>query len=384
MFSRALLTSAGLHAWSRVCTFLGERELARLAPSVCELPYGSTLRVALVKQSTYSDLYTAPAAPDALALLRSSWHRTGPIGLFTEFNTRFFIVHPEPDPECRVWEEKKTYWRGNPKREADDRARHAAQERVALRAAEVDWSAFDLVIAIENAVPAAVTRCHPGVLWATLLEHHRMRDYARSLREPPPGYDLFFNLRYGPNPRSWHRRPHVIDWPYNYTRPGVLPKLFGRPPRTPAPPSVLIEDNQDHALVCALQDAGVRVCQGAKATLAEYLETLLSADALLFPSPRRPLGGLAMMDAASADLALIGDPRQLWNPYLLTPAAAAATARATVAVLQNLNRHPEIRATLLAEQRRRLDWFVGVRPWLQIQAAASQVPRPLSILAPSL
>ncbi len=347
------------------------------------LPYGPDLKVALVKQTTYSDLYTDPHAADVSSLLRSSWHRTGPIGLFTEFTGRFIIVHTESDPECRVWEEKKAYWRGNPKREADDRARHAAQERVAVTADSVDWSEFDVVIAIENAVPARITRSHPGVLWATLLEHHRMRDYSRYVQAPPLGYDLFLNLRYGPNPRSWGRRLHVVDWPYNYTRPGVLPKIFGRPSTRSAsssePFSVLVEDNQDEHLAQTLRSGGIRVMEGRKATLGEYLETLLAADALVFPAPRRPLGGLAMIDAVSADLALVGAPRMLWNPYLLGPKAFATSAAAACAAVLGLAANPELRLALLEEQRRRLDWFVGRRPWLQIQAAASCVARPLAL-----
>jgi hypothetical protein len=350
-----------------------------------DLPFGRELRVALVKQSTYSDLYTDPQAPDVASLVRSSWHRTGPIGLFTEFTSRFFIVHPEEDPECRVWEEKQVYWRNNPKREADDRARHAAQDRVAVSAEAVDWSEFDLVIAIENAVPARVTRKHPNVVWATLLEHHRMRDYSSYLSAPPSGYDLFFNLRYGPNPRSFRRRPHVIDWPYNYTRPDVLRTVFGCPQQAAGSRlTVLVEDNQGPEVEAAMVAAGFEVRVGRRATLGDYLDTLLSVDAFVFPSPARPLGGLAMIDAASANVVLAGDRGQLWNPFLLPAESSAGDSAGVAALLRMVAARPEVRTAMLEGQRRRIDWFVGRRPWWQIHAAIAQIERKLSLRAKAI
>jgi hypothetical protein len=68
-----------------------------------------------------------------------------------------------------VGEEKLAYALDDPARAKHDAARKAVQSVAAVSAESVDWSAVDLVIATENAVPARLTRRYPQVLWATRL-----------------------------------------------------------------------------------------------------------------------------------------------------------------------------------------------------------------------
>jgi hypothetical protein len=164
----------GLAAWSLACRTLVRREKGRFSMLTGDQEseiFDRLLRVALVKQTACGDLYSSPAAATPRELLKSSWHRPGPIGLFTLFNARFYIVHPEPGPECRVGEEKLAYALDDPARAKHDAARKAVQSVAAVSAESVDWSAVDLVIATENAVPARLTRRYPQVLWATRLGH---------------------------------------------------------------------------------------------------------------------------------------------------------------------------------------------------------------------
>lgn len=380
-------------SWSSVCSALAllEREHYKVRGESYKLKpiFSRSLRVALVKQSTYCDLYSEPSATSISQLILSSWHRTGPLGLFTEFNTTFLIVHPEADSECRVWEEKKDYWKNNPVRERDDRFRHEAQKKVAVWSHEVDWSQFDLVIAIENAVPSRITLVYPSVLWATLLEHHKMRPYMSYLSRPPVGYDAFLNLRYGPNPQSFFRRAHVVDWPYNFTRPGALKQMSHsgsnvvpgpQGARTSADKqfTVLLEDNQSAAVKRAFEESSVPYAKGCCSSLADYFAVLLKSSALVFSSPMRPLGGLAMLDAASAGLLLIGDPKMLWNPYLVVPELAVHKPEDAVRVALKLAENDKFKDNMEARQANRLQWFGFTRPLIQLGNLVMKSPRKLS------
>jgi len=390
---REMAASLSVCAWSRACSSLAWFERGRfqgLPESVAQRPpFEPGLRIALVKQSTYCDLYSKPDSTMIADIICSSWHRTGPLGLFTEFNTTFLIVHPELDTECRVWEEKKAYWKNNPVREKDDRFRHGVQEKVAVWSHEVDWSRFDLVIAIENAVPGRITRAYPGVVWATLLEHHKMRPYKSYLAHPPSGYDAFLNLRYGPNPQSLVRREHVIDWPYNFTTPGALKRtMHPRSKATPAsqdardstakPFTVLLEDNQNPAVELAFKNSSIPYAKGCCSTLAGYFEVLLKSSALVFSSPTRPLGGLAMLDAASAGLLLIGNPKRLWNPYLVVPELAVTAPVDAVRVAQKLANNDGFRDQMVLRQSARLQWFGFTRPLTQLANLVMKSPRKLT------
>ena len=381
----------GISFWSRVCIGLTVFERKYFKKSTAGSPpaiaFRSSLRVALVKQTTYGDLYSKPSAESPLALVESSWLRTGPLGLFTEFESRFIIVRAEQDTECKIWEEKKVYWENNPVRRADDLRRENAQDAVSVRVDEVDWSQFDIVIAIENAVPSRITQLFPGVLWCTLLEHHKMSLYSSYLRRPPAGYDAFLNLRYGPNPRSLFRRRHVIDWPYNFTAPGALRGLLqSKTSKTPALEgelanrsfTVLLEDHQPESVADAFRIAGISFERGRKASLADYLATVGRVDALVFPCPSRPLGGLAMLDAASAGVLLVGNPRMLWNPFLLVPELRAATPAEAVDLVRRLSVDEEFRTKVRINQDARLAWFGFARPLRQIADLVGRLPRALT------
>jgi hypothetical protein len=248
-------------------------------------------------------------------------------------------------------------------------------------AGSVDWSEFDLVIAIECAVPARITKCHPSVIWATLLENHRMRPYKAWLREAPDGYDLFLNLRYGPNPQSIWRRSHVIDWPYNFTTSGALTRLMNNSPEAlndSRPVRVLLEDNQQPLAADTLGSAGFKVTTGRRATLKDYLFELLRSDVLAFPSPTRPLGGLAMLDAASAGVLLVGNRRALWNPFVALAELHASTPDRVAQLVHRVVSNPAIRVDALARQNARLNWFGFARPLQQIAKFVDSSRRSIS------
>lgn len=380
---RQRLGRCGLMAWSTGCAMLGKRERrffgARRKRGISDV-FGSGLRVALVKQSGYSDLYSDAHAKGARALLESSWHRTGPLGLFTRFDAEFFIVRSEPDAECRVAEEKRAYGAADEVRAADDARRHAAQEAVAVSSEEVDWAHFDVVIAIENAVPARITKKHPGVLWATLLEHHRMKPFREYLRRPPAGYDAFLNLRFGPNPGSLMRRPHVIDWPYNLNTPGGITELY---PEIGREPLVLLEDHQDAVMKRAITAAGCRWTGGEETavTLKQFAETMVRAKVFCAARPTRGLGGLATIDAVAAGCAVIADRSRLWNPFLVTRETNVSGAGDAARLAARLLVDDELFNRVREEQDRRLAWFCWERPLRQLGAVVTRSPRALTAKA---
>ena len=63
------------------------------------------LRIALVKQDVYQDLYVCPASEkDALSILLSSQVRVGPIGLMADLNADFYIVKEEREwSDTTIW-----------------------------------------------------------------------------------------------------------------------------------------------------------------------------------------------------------------------------------------------------------------------------------------
>ena len=368
--------AVGGWAWS--CRQLERREQVNWAglSTVGQLDLTS-LKVALVKQSTYCDLYSDPSTVDPAELLASSWHRTGPIGLFLGCKTRLIIVKPDPAPECRVWEEKLAYEVGAGD-ERGERFPHIRQKQleVAVSADSVDWSQFDFVIAIENAVPSSVTSRYPSVVWCTMLEHHRMRPYRDYLKRPPLGYDLFLNLRMGPNPVSPLKRPHVIDFPYGLNQVNGLARIYKRDAASAL--AVMLEDNQDSSVLGPLlEKRGLAWRQGGEpgGSLADYHRKLAGCRFLLAPRSRRPLGGLASLDAAAMDCLVIGRGADCWNPYLILPELDIGDPVGAVDRVAALAKDKGGFDRLLEKQRARLAWFGWNRPWAKLLAARDRLKR---------
>jgi hypothetical protein len=365
------LKKLAVGAWALACRQLEKRERgAWTGVARGENLDLRSLRVALVKQSTYCDLYADPAATSPYDLLASSWHRTGPIGLFLGCTSRFIIVRAEDAPECRVWEAKLAYEQGAGERGERFPRIRKAQSLVAVAADTVDWAEFGVVIALENAVPAAVTARYPGVLWCTMLEHHRMRPYRAYLAKAPPGYAVFLNLRMGPNPVSLFRKPHVVDFPYGLNRAGGLAEIYQRDAKAAC--GVMLEDNQDAAVLGPLLSArGIEWTQGGVpgGSLVDYHKKLAGCRILLAPRSARPLGGLAALDAAAMDCLIVGRGADCWNPYLILPDLDIGDpARAVARVAELLADEGEFQR-LLTMQRARMAWFGWERPWRQLLAA---------------
>lgn len=274
-------------------------------------------KIALVKQANYTDLYTNPNAKTVYGLLESSNMRSGPIGFWPDGEPHFYIVHDQPDEESRIWEWKLPREKQNPENFASREKVRAQQRQVAIAPESVDWGQFDLVVTIENAVPARITRHFPDTKWATFLEHHRMPQYRQYLRKPPPGYDFFFTQRYGPNPQNLWQGKHAIDISYSFKRPGDVQQLF---PGVKKQPFVHVEDHQDlegvrrQAGQFGMDPASFRSAHAT--SCLDYLRSLAESKIFFAPKSSRPLGGLANVDAAAAGCIIVGNPRDLWNPVL--------------------------------------------------------------------
>ena len=275
-------------------------------------------KIALVKQANYTDLYTNPEARTVLQLLESSTMRSGPIGFWPDGKPNFFIVHDQVDEESRIWEWKLQYERKNSSNYASREKVRAMQRERAIAPDDVDWGQFDLVVTIENAIPAGITKRFPNTKWATFIEHHRMPQYREYLRKPPPGYDYFFTQRYGPNPQNLWQGKHAIDVSYGFKRPGDVSRLF---PGIEKKPLVHVEDHQDlegirlEAEQHGLDPQIFRSAHGTSCT--QYLKSLAESRVFFAPNSSRPLGGLANVDAAASGCILVGNRRDLWNPCLI-------------------------------------------------------------------
>ncbi|MBI3860976.1 MAG: hypothetical protein HY290_03690, partial [Planctomycetia bacterium] len=189
-------------------------------------------RIAVVKQDVNEDLYCCPRGSSPREIVESTLLRSGPVCLFSEWNSDFLIVTTTDDPECSIWQERATHLKWDTLefyRSYRDRVpgRDYGQSRLAIDPASVDWSAYDIVISIDAAVPERVTRKFPQTRWCYYVREVKAPAYAAALERPHAGQDFVLNHHF--RMRPVRARDHVIEFPYHLQSPGCFHRLFGLP-----------------------------------------------------------------------------------------------------------------------------------------------------------
>lgn len=352
--NKSKLLNNPIYDWQNVLRFLEKFE--KINPNFDN--FSKTTKVALVKQYVYADLYskTFVKHKNVDEIINSSNHRSGPVGLLKYFQTDFYIVDvEEEDIECNVYKEK-----GENKRWIEI---SKEQKKHSVKSEDIDWSNYDLVICIENAVPYEILKKHKkNTIWATLLETHTMPSYRKYLVKPPKGYDFFLNQQFGPNPINIFKKRHVIDWSYsfNYTIEKGISK----------PKSILIETHiieHDKKFIELIEGFEFNYSNQNR-SISEYIDVLKKTKYLLLPTSgaEKILTGNITLEAASNGVLIIGNKNFLWNPFIICDSCHVKTLKKLKLLIESLENDETLYKKLLEEQSKRLDYFGFSRPLRQL------------------
>ena len=370
---KRFLASQFLRVWSCASIAMANHEMRQT------IKFKRKLRIAFVKQEVYRDLYFKPG-PFSAETIFSSEGRSGPVGLLEpEIEAEFFVVKVEVDSECHVYREKPL---GSVKEHAKAKRKRqwAALSSVAVHVDSVDWSRFDLVWVMENAVPARVTGRFPTVLWATMLEDHSMPSYGKYLRHKPIGYDFFFNQSFGPSLRRFYQRKHVIDWPYAFLKHSSIASLFEVEFR---PKLISYDQHHDGETVAQICQQNGWFCDlrnsGELIPTRDFLEHLVQSGIYWAVSPWRPLWGNAGAEAAAAGCLVLSNPVFHWNTLVSAAEARTGSIPLATELTQRLLADETLYSRLLTAQNDNVDWYCFNRPLSQVAKYFTDVPRGLSI-----
>lgn len=264
------------------------------------------MRICIVKQESYTDL-ASQSVNGIEAYLEFSNHRSGPYGWLIDFNADFRVVRCHP--EANLWEQKLE--RGNQSHHQQIRDRQALNAELIDA---VDFSIYDLVLTYECAIPASVTAQYPNVLWATILEDHRMREFAQFSRKPPEGYDYFFDQRFGPSGIFRQtRQPHVINFPY------VIPHCSRLNHSKDVRDVVLMDSpHRDEELDQFFSELGYQLHYTQSRSLKEHFAMLTKCKYFISYECNNPKWGNGFIEPAAYGCINIGDPNMFWNPAFIT------------------------------------------------------------------
>lgn len=395
MESRAVIGRISSRAWERLvlpaASAAARGRLDRMKRSA-HWP-----RVAVVKQDCNEDLYCCERGTPVLEMLQSTLLRSGPVALFTEFDAEFLILRTEPDPECQIWREKSDPLGWCPASWFEAFRDHVpgrdyGQAEYAVDADSVDWNEFDLVVSIDVAVPARITRKYPNVVWAYYVREIKAPSWQRSFETPIEGQDLYLSHRFEPFRRS--SAGHVVDFPYHFQYCGIFHELAGMPwPETSPRRGVFVEyhtaraasDREIDALaefgsVYAhrptddVHDAETGERIPARSMSAEGLRAL-TASKYHVKWGGRSVFGTAKVEAVAAGCLVLSDSARDGTRFLQSDATMAADFPALLELLRRLERDHEMYERQLARQRKLVDYLCCLRPANDLMVAVRDVRR---------
>lgn len=341
------------------------------------------LSVALVKQSSYTDLYSLPTHTDGsgcrkgIDIYGSSNFRSGPVGLLANFDCDFIIVSCYDAPECSIWQYRL-------QAEAKDklsvtehkRKLRKKQEPYAVDASFVDWSKYDLVVCMENAVPSSITSKYPDTLWATMLEWFGMPQYKRYLFSPPNGYDVFLTQFFSSTPFDFMLPDSALHWPYGLLHSSSFSEL-GLVDSANKKDTIVLDRNAE-SIRPSLQNErqfSDRLDTLGGLNIREFVERVSGAKYYTSLGVSRLLWGNGTLDIAALGSLILTDRSTLINSAIVSPDCHVVSIEDLVRKLKMYDADQTCYEAALDNQRKRLDYFAFWRPLLELHAFAKKKGR---------
>jgi hypothetical protein len=358
------------------------------------------MKIALVKQDVYQDLYVAGRTATPEELLFSSIMRVGPIGLFTRLNADFLIVKEATTPECRAWEHVIPHYPAAWFRELQTRpfaqtsfpearflepGTRASHADFAVACEDVNWGDYDVVISINFSIPTAIIARYPRVLWCYMVgEANVFCDRVHF------DYDVCLNQETRGVVAAGQG---VIDFPYTFLGPDCLDRLMARVLGRPSTrQGIFAEINsfterpvRDAGHLRPLESTGHPI-RLHRQSIRENLTQLYDTKYFVKIGGRK-IRGNSVIEAISSGAVVLMNPSELHHSQFLPSSAWVYTVDDALARIHHLDANPAAYEALRAEQRARLQAFAIDGPLESLQNALREKrltgPRPKPPVVPA-
>jgi hypothetical protein len=164
--------------------------------------------------------------------------RSGPISLFTEYETDFFIIKDDDGMNNLTWKEKIAFCRQGSIEDYIQLSKNTrfynneeiSNVRFSISANEINWEEYEIVICLDACVSDTVTKKFSNVTWCYYISEGCMPEAKNSRIKALDGYDYFLNQRFRFD-LDYIRDPnleHEVDFPYHLNSPKSMRKLLGK------------------------------------------------------------------------------------------------------------------------------------------------------------
>jgi len=332
-------------------------------------------RVALVRQAAYRGAYPAGKKKPWPHTVLSAFSHLGPFSFLADLGADYFVVRQTPDPETHRWQEKFLH-------DPDPTASIQAVQRWQLEqenheglldCEDIPWEDYDLVVSLDVAVPARITRQTSKTIWAYFSVEAGGPLQKDSFWRPVPGYQLFLNhgfRRYRSRPFN---RPHVLEFPFSFQSALAWTRLAEEDRSLPSSRSgTLVDKSTWSGLAHDERHAGWTPLSG---NAPEYVRRMASAKFALRIDQNRRWGNWSI-EAVQAGCLFLGNPDSLAMPALLLPGLVVRNPPEAVEVVQRLEKNPDLFDSARHAQSLLAEHLAFRRPLAELTAKIRKILKP--------
>lgn len=328
------------------------------------------MRVALVKQDVYADLYVCRNGLQPKDILFSSTGRVGPLGLFTLLEADFFIVKEEYTPECQIWKKIIPGYEKECRRLKTDPLsaisklpwvaelnHNYCNGDFSISVHNINWEFYDVVISINCSIPSKIVKEYPKVLWAYMIGEANL--YTDKVYF---NYDVCLNQE---NRGIARDNVGVIDFPYTFIGPSCLENIMREHlQRTSLQNGVYAEINSvlERPVRNVPHFEPIKVKTGHsirihKPLVEDNLKELYDAKYYVKIGGRATRGN-GIIEAISSGTVVLLNPVETGCTQLLPKEAWIYNAEDAIQKIKYLDNNEEAYYELLAKQRALLQQFI--------------------------
>ena len=320
------------------------------------------MKIALVKQEIYQDLYVCAKGSSPEDTLLSSIMRVGPIGLIEELNADFYIVKEEKNRETQLY--KKVVPHITPylhllKTDTADKLPGQSFKspgspfpngKFAVDCHTINWGLYDIVITINIALPTSIIQKYPQSLFCYMIGEANM-----ATEKVRFGYDVTLNqMARG----IVAQHCGVVDFPYTFVGPNTLERIMQRVlGRSSERKGVFMEINSTTERPVTkipphfipLKNAGYDIILH-KQNIRENLTSIYDSKYFV-KMGGRCIRGNSVAEAISLGSLVIMDKSQVIHSELIPDECNVKSMQEVIELITKLDNEPRLYLSLLNHQR---------------------------------
>lgn len=295
------------------------------------------IKVLIIKPYYYTDLYSA-GLKSGIESISSSRFRMGPIGLILNFDTEIIISNYLNNKELNF---NDIYLANHNKDYCQ------AQYKIASDFNKLDFNKYDWIVSIKDSVPQNIIKQYPNVLWTKLYEDHRENGYSRENYLGSIKYDLTLDTTQGFTPYNFFKNERSISFPYSFSNSNSSKQLNFQEIKKE---QLVTEFYQPNNLSFeTVNDLKIFNTKGELKTF-DYLNLLSSTKYFYCPIYKFPRWGNSIIEAATFNCLIIGNPNCFWNSLLIQKECIAKNHRQGLEIIEKFQKNNDLYFKVLKKQ----------------------------------